>query len=96
MLTAVLLVRVFAVGMLSARNPGPPPWSRAVIDVNRARMPVLCTLPGIGPGRAEAIVLDRLRHGRFRSADELMRVPGIGPGSVARLRAHLAPLPDDR
>jgi competence protein ComEA len=49
-----------------------------------------CVLPGIGPNLAERIVCDRQRYGAFRSAESLMRVPGIGEKTYARLRKYFA------
>jgi len=43
-------------------------------------------LPGIGPIKARAIVDDRRRHGRYRTIEDLVRVPGIGTATVERLR----------
>jgi hypothetical protein len=54
------------------------------IDPNQADAATLEVLPGIGPGRALAIVTERER-GRFRSVAELTRVPGIGPRTLAGL-----------
>ena len=46
-------------------------------------------LPGLGPARAQAIVLERARRGGFASLDELQQIRGLGPRSVAALRDHL-------
>jgi competence protein ComEA len=48
----------------------------------------LCTLPGIGQKRAEAIVLHRVRHGWFQAVAGLCEVDGLGPETVAQLAAH--------
>lgn len=56
------------------------------IDVNRASAETLESLPGIGPGRAEAIVAGR----PYADLAELRRVPGIGPILLARIRPFLA------
>jgi competence protein ComEA len=45
-------------------------------------------LPGIGRVRAAAIVLHRVRHGPFRSVDELTGIDGIGAETLAALRSH--------
>jgi competence ComEA-like helix-hairpin-helix protein len=37
---------------------------------------------------AERIVADRERRGPFRHLEELMRVHGVGPRTVERIRAH--------
>ncbi len=54
------------------------------LDLNRAPAHALEALPGIGPIRARAIVRARERR-PFCALEELVRVPGIGPRSVARL-----------
>ena len=59
-----------------------PRW----IDVNRASVDELQVLPGVGPGRAEAIVLERIRRGPFAAFEDLARVEGLGPGTLQRLR----------
>jgi competence protein ComEA len=58
-----------------------------VIDINRASVAELQALPGIGPTRAEAIVLHRVRHGPFSDVDGLLLVDGIGDDTVASLRS---------
>jgi competence protein ComEA len=59
------------------------------LDPNTADAAALEVLPGIGPGRAAAIVAARCPRG-FASARELERVPGIGPRTRAALEAWLA------
>ena len=59
------------------------------IPVNRAGKNILTSLPGIGPVLAEKIVQRRKRHGPFRSKDELMEIPGIGPRKFAGLVDHI-------
>jgi competence protein ComEA len=70
------------VGGAPATNgePGAP------VNVNTASEAQLESLPGIGPTLAAAIVQERERNGPFRSADDLTRVHGIGPGRLAQLR----------
>jgi len=58
------------------------------LDLNRARAGTLEVLPGIGPARAAAILAERRRR-PFASVDELLRVPGIGPHTLVRLRPYL-------
>ena len=50
-------------------------------------------LPGVGPALAARIVEHRTRNGRFRAADELEKVPGIGAATLARLRPHVRSTP---
>lgn len=60
------------------------------IDPNFADAAELRRLPGIGPARADAILVERRRGGPFGSLDELRRVPGLGPTTIQRLAPHLA------
>lgn len=55
------------------------------LDVNEADAESLQTLPGVGPSLAARIVAER-RVRAFDSVDDLVRVRGIGPATVARLR----------
>ncbi len=54
--------------------------------VNRATVAELSVLPGIGRTRAEAIVVERIRHGPFREPADLERVDGLGPATIGVLR----------
>ena len=56
------------------------------VDVNRATVDELETLPGVGPATANAIIEDRTRNGPFPTVDDLDRVPGIGPATLESLR----------
>lgn len=57
------------------------------VDLNRAGVDELQTLPGIGPALAQAIVDHRAQHGRFTSVDQLVEVRGIGEAKLEQLRA---------
>ena len=59
------------------------------IDPNAASASELELLPGIGPTLARRIVEDRLAHGPYGRVEELTRVRGIGPRTLARLQTHL-------
>ena len=62
------------------------------LDLNRADADALQSLPGIGPVRAAAIVGERERR-PFDSLDALVRVRGIGPHTLERLRPWLEVAP---
>lgn len=61
----------------------------AKIGLNSATAKDLGTLPGIGAGRAAAIVAYRQSHGPFASIEALTAVPGIGPATLDKLRPFL-------
>ena len=46
--------------------------------MNAASSEELQTLPGIGPGRAEAIIDHRESHGPFTRIEDILEVSGIG------------------
>jgi competence protein ComEA len=56
------------------------------IDLNTATAEQLDTLPGVGPSTAQKIVADRAANGPFRTVDDLLRVPGIGPAKLDALK----------
>jgi competence protein ComEA len=64
----------------------PGPTRPQVLDLNAAGAEELEALPGVGPALARAIVEHRTRNGRFRTVDDLVDVPGIGPAKLAALR----------
>lgn len=64
---------------------GDVPLPAGPVDVNRAGLAELETLPGVGPATAAAIVTERERNGPFMSVNDLERVPGIGPAKLAGL-----------
>jgi len=54
--------------------------SSTIININTASANELEELPMIGSTRAAAIVRYRAEHGRFTKPEDIMKVPGIGPG----------------
>jgi len=59
------------------------------VDVNRAQIKELEQITGIGPALAARIVATRQRMGPFQSPDDLLRVPGIGPLVLQRIREQV-------
>lgn len=66
---------------LAGAQPQPP------VRINHAGLDELQRLPGIGPELARRIIYYRAEHGPFRSFSELDNVEGIGPATIAELRA---------
>lgn len=84
--TLALLVRAFAFGVLGAGPRQRGSIASFTVDLNHAPLAELQALPGIGPNRAAAIILHRVRFGPFRRAEDLDAVDGFAPATVARLR----------
>ncbi len=56
------------------------------LDINRATVEQLDTLPGLSRSAAENIVAYRQVNGFFTSLEELLAVPGIGPATLDAIR----------
>lgn len=56
------------------------------VSINDAGVTELMQLPGIGEGKAKAIIEYREKNGRFGSLEDLMKVPGIKQASFDKLR----------
>ena len=65
------------------------------VDVNSADWPELAQAPGLGETLARRIVAERRAHGPYRDHQDLLRVKGIGPKTLDRMRPYLAPLAGD-
>lgn len=63
------------------------------ININTAEAWLLAALPGIGEGRASAIIEYRQQNGPFRDIKELVRVEGIGDTTYENIK-HLITVAD--
>jgi competence ComEA-like helix-hairpin-helix protein len=59
------------------------------ISVNKESEEGLTALPGVGKNMAKAIVEERAKRGGFKSLDEIMGIPGIGPKFYVKMKPHL-------
>jgi competence protein ComEA len=59
------------------------------VDVNKADVPELIQLPGVGEVLAGHIIESRQKDGPFANLDDLRRVRGIGEKTLDRLRPYL-------
>lgn len=59
------------------------------INVNEATAAQLQRLPGIGPVMAQRIVAYRDMHGRFVRVEDLIKVRGIGPKTLAKMKKYI-------
>lgn len=57
-----------------------------LVNINTAPEAELCTLAGIGPSRAAAIITYRDAHGGFSHIEEIMQVDGIKRATYEKLK----------
>lgn len=60
-----------------------------LVDINRADVTQLMTVPGIGQVRAEAIIAYRKDNGAFRTIEDIMQVTGIKEGLFEKIRDYI-------
>lgn len=58
------------------------------VRINSASASELQSLPGVGPALAQRIIAERSRE-RFASAEDLLRVSGIGKAKLEKMRAYV-------
>jgi len=68
--------------------PRPIAIAPLIVDPNLASAGMLTALPGVGPVLAGRIAAERERM-PFAGPDDLLRVHGVGPATVAAIRPHL-------
>ena len=68
--------------VLSSNSAG----ASGLVNINRASVTELDSLPGVGPSTAQAIVEYRVAHGPFGSPEDLLNVKGIGPAKFEAMR----------
>lgn len=59
------------------------------ININTADAAALCTISGIGPAKAAAIIEYRESVGLFLRREDIMKVSGIGEGTYARIKDEI-------
>jgi competence protein ComEA len=68
--------------------------ARYLVDINQADWPEIAELPDLGETLARRIVDSRSGAGPFVDHDDLMRVNGIGPRTLEKMKPYLLPMPD--
>jgi len=86
----VIVPEAFTPGA-GAAPTGAGPATSGVVHLNSANVTALDALPGVGPATAQRILDWRDAHGGFKTVDDLLEVPGIGPSKFEALRDFVAP-----
>lgn len=79
-------IYVARAGEAMAAGEGDDLTQDAKVNINRASVDELDTLPGIGPAIGERIVNYRREHGRFERIEQLQDIDGIGPSKFKDLK----------
>ena len=75
--------------LIASLMPVAAVWAGPV-NVNTADAPTIAReLDGISPAKAQAIVEYRQKNGSFRTADDLLKVDGIGQKVLEQNRANI-------
>ena len=74
---------------ISSDSSGAEAEAHVRINLNTASSSTLQQLPGIGPALSSRILDHRSAHGAFVQVDDITRVRGIGPKTLARLKPML-------
>ncbi len=90
-----IIILIFAIGIfISAITPlregikksnkvmTVPATSAFPVNINTADEKTIEMLPGIGPSKAKAIVDYRKKAGPFKTFEDILKVPGIGPSTL--------------
>ena len=77
------------VSKLSATNPKSTKKFTGIININRATKSEFDSLAGIGPVIAGRIVTYRNQNGSFMAIEDLLKVSGVGPKTLEKIRSRL-------
>jgi len=83
-------------GELIDIDRAPPLAAQFQVDINAADWPELAQLPAVGQVLAQRIVDSRRLQGPFADHDDLLRVNGIGPLTLEKIKPYLLPMPDQQ
>jgi len=88
---AILMVCYGNLALADNTEPGEGAQQLMTVNINEADADALAeVLDGIGPNRAQAIIIYRDEHGRFYTPEELSAVRGIGTATVKKNEGRIA------
>lgn len=79
------LLRILCLALFLMFYPSQASGTDTLLNINIATFEQLKALPGIGPVKAQAILDYRNANGDFRGLEDLDKVTGIGPITLAAL-----------
>ncbi len=88
-LTSVTLVLIIAGILVPQLHGASSAVPETPVDINTAGLNELCTLPYIGPAKAQAIIDYRESSGAFDSVEGIMNVKGIGEKTFLKIKDHI-------
>ena len=59
------------------------------VNINKAHLEDLLSIPGVGRVIAGRIIAYRLQHGDFQTKDDLTKVKGIGGKKIKKIEAYI-------
>lgn len=84
------MIRPFCTAAVLLALSAAPAMAATPVNVNTADAATIAkSLDGVGLAKAHAIVAYRKAHGAFHSVDDLTKVKGIGPATVAHNRKDI-------
>ncbi len=61
----------------------------ASVNINKADKAELMTIKGVGEKTATSIISYRKKHGKFKSAHDIVNVKGIGEKTFAKMKKDI-------
>lgn len=59
------------------------------VNINSATAKELTAIAGVGPVTAKSIIAYRKKHGKFKNANDLLNVKGIGDATMKKMKKQL-------
>jgi len=84
------LITFIVLSACLAATPAMAADGQATVNINTASAEQLMLLPRIGPSVAQKILEFREKNGRFKAAEDLMLVQGIGERTFELIMPHIA------
>ena len=82
-------VQIYAAGEAGGAAAGEQAQAEQKININKATVEELQTLPSIGEVRAQGIIEHRDKNGPFTDIEEIMDVSGIGAGIFNQIKDQI-------